>query len=172
MFENEGSSYQVRTVLLVLSVCVLVALADQGSKFLVTNSLSPGQVVPVIPGFFNLTLLFNPGAAFGLMSGLPNGLRQGALGVTTILALVCVLYLLFKEYRRDRLGQTALAMILGGAAGNLIDRFTIGQVVDFLDFYLTFIEPHYPAFNLADSAICLGVFVLLFRQPFGRRRSK
>ena len=154
-------------VLLMLQVIILVAALDQLTKQLILEYFKMGQAVQVIKGFFNITLHFNPGAAFGLMSGLSDGLRQVALGITAALAIACVVFFLLKDYLEDKIGQVALAMVLGGALGNLIDRLVIGEVVDFLDFYVS--AWHWPAFNLADSAICLGVFILLLR-PAGRGR--
>lgn len=155
------------SILWVLGVCLLVVLLDQITKQMVLANIRHGQLIAVIPGLFNLTLHFNPGAAFGFMADLSDGWRQLALGATTAIALGFVLYFLIKEYFADRIGQTALAMILGGALGNLIDRLVIGEVVDFLDFFVS--NWHWPAFNLADSAICLGVVILLIRQPKRRQ---
>ena len=152
---------------MIMAVVLIVVVLDQLTKRIVIEHFVPGQILPVIPGAFNLTLLFNRGAAFGLMANFSDGIRMLALGLTTALALLCVGYFLFREYFEDKVGQVALAMILGGAFGNLIDRLLIGEVVDFLDFYYS--VWHWPAFNLADSAICAGVFVLLVRHP--RRKS-
>ena len=152
-----------RAWLMIGAVAIAVVIIDQLAKIAVMSRLSPNQVIPVIPGFFNLTLRFNPGAAFGLLSGLPPKLRGAALGLTTIFALSCVVYFLMKDYFGDRIGQISLALILGGAFGNIIDRLCYGEVVDFLDFHL--FNLHWPAFNVADSAICVGVFILLIRYP-------
>ena len=145
-------------------VVVVVMIIDQATKIMVLNSFIRGEVLSIIPGFFNLTLHFNRGAAFGIMAGLPDGYRQLALGGSTIIALVCVVFFLLKHYSTDRLGQFAIALIMGGAFGNnLIDRPIRGEVVDFLDFYVY--NYHWPAFNVADSCICIGVLILLFHQP-------
>jgi signal peptidase II len=109
---------------------------------------------------FNLTLSFNRGAAFGLWSGLESGWREIVLASTILLALGVVGFLLTRPYYQSKVTQIALAAILGGAIGNVIDRFIYGAVVDFLDFYLG--SYHWPAFNIADSAICIGVGLLLF----------
>jgi signal peptidase II len=109
---------------------------------------------------FNLTLSFNTGAAFGLWTGLANGWREIVLGLTILMAMALVVFLLTRPYYQTLLAQTALALILGGAIGNVIDRCIYGAVVDFLDFYIG--ASHWPAFNVADSAICIGVGLLLF----------
>ena len=145
----------------VLPVSIFVAVADQVSKLAILSSLQIGENIPVIPGFFNFTLAFNRGAAFGFLSDVPDGLRQALLGVATIIALGAVAYFLIHEHYSDRIAQTSLAMVIGGAVGNVIDRVRLGHVVDFLDFYIK--DIHYPAFNIADSCICIGVVLLFFR---------
>lgn len=141
----------------------VVAILDQYTKELALNNIAVGDVIVVIPNFFNLILTYNPGAAFGMLSDLPDTQRFIVLAITTTLALGAVLYFFLRDYKHDRFAQIALAMIVGGAVGNIIDRFRHGKVVDFLDFYIG--NNHWPAFNIADSAICLGVLVLFFRKP-------
>jgi signal peptidase II len=143
----------------VIIVTILTVFADQLTKHLVLRFFEPGSIKPVIPGFFNLTLTFNPGAAFGLWTGLPEGVREVVLGLTIVLALGVVLFFLRQPTYRSVIGQSALAAILGGAIGNIVDRFVHGSVVDFLDFYIG--TNHWPAFNIADSAICVGVVALI-----------
>ena len=150
--------------LLLLIVCVFggaVVVVDQWTKALVQEHISFGEIVPVIPGLFNLTLTFNRGVAFGVFSGLDDHMRLPLLAFTTGLAFIAVTYFLMKDYRRDPYGQAALGLVLGGAIGNVIDRVRFDAVVDFLDFYIG--HSHWPAFNVADSAICVGVTLLLIR---------
>ncbi len=146
-------------------VTLLVVALDQASKRYILEHFQPGEIRPVIPELFNLTLTFNPGAAFGLWGTLSDGWRQGILASTTLLALGVVFYFLRQPSYRGAKTQAALAGILGGAIGNVIDRFCYnGTVVDFLDFYWG--SSHWPAFNVADSAICIGVFILIiFSSP-------
>jgi signal peptidase II len=146
--------------LLVLAIAGGVVALDQITKQLALTSFQPGELRQVIDGIFNLTLSFNRGAAFGLWSGLESGWREVVLASTILLALAVVGFLLTRPYYQSRLAQGALAAILGGAIGNVIDRFVYGAVIDFLDFYLG--SYHWPAFNIADSAICIGVGLLLF----------
>jgi signal peptidase II len=147
-------------ILLVTLITLATIAADQISKQIALRAFQPGEIKPIINGFFNLTLTFNRGAAFGLWSGLPSGWRQAVLGLTVLLALVIVLFLITRPYYQTPLAQISLAAILGGAIGNVIDRLSYGAVVDFLDFYIG--NTHWPAFNIADSAICVGVALLLF----------
>lgn len=163
-------TFSKKNAFLVSIVCLLTVASDQVSKSLVRSHFYDGEVRPVVDGFFNLTLTFNRGAAFGLWSNLPNGWREFVLGVTICIALLVVLFFLTRSYYQSSVAQVALAGILGGAVGNLIDRIRFGGVVDFLDVYHQ--SYHWPAFNLADSAICVGVGLLILfphkeREPSG-----
>jgi signal peptidase II len=146
-------------LMLAFAVASGTVALDQVSKRLVLSSFQPGEVRPVIDGLFNLTLTFNRGAAFGLWSGLPSGWREAILGLTILMALAVVAFLMTRSHYQSLWAQTSLAAILGGAIGNIIDRVKFGAVVDFLDFYLG--SYHWPAFNVADSAICVGVALLI-----------
>ena len=152
-------TFSKKNALLVSIVCLLTIASDQVSKSLVRANFYEGEVRPVIDGFFNLTLTFNRGAAFGLWSNLPNGWREVVLGVTICIALLVVSFFLTRSYYQNSASQVALAGILGGAIGNVIDRLRFGGVVDFLDVYHQ--TYHWPAFNVADSAICVGVGLLI-----------
>ncbi|HCO42569.1 signal peptidase II [Immundisolibacter sp.] len=135
-----------------LALATLVLVLDQLSKAAVLRWLHPHQVVDVLPGF-NLTLAFNRGAAFSFLAGAGGWQRWFFAGVA-MLASVVIVVMLRRTPPHERLTATALALILGGAIGNLIDRLRWGHVVDFLDVYVG--SAHWPAFNLADSAICVG----------------
>lgn len=149
------------TLLRAFAGLVIVVVTDQLTKSLVVNALTLGELRPIVPGVFNLTLTLNPGAAFGLFGNLSEPLRTIVLFAVSGIAVLTVIYFLVREYRGDRWAEIALGLILGGASGNLIDRFRLGKVVDFLDFHVA--DWHWPAFNVADSAICLGVAILLIR---------
>lgn len=140
-------------------VCTTVVL-DQYSKFIIESAMHPEQVIPVIDGLFNLTLHYNRGAAFGLFHELPDGTRQAVLWSVSSIAVIMVLYFLVMEYYGSVVGKVSLSLILGGAVGNGLDRALRGEVVDFLDFY--FGSYHWPAFNVADSAITVGALLLIF----------
>src|SRR3990172_3172583 len=131
-------------------IALTITLLDQISKFYVQGTLRLGQVVPVMPFFFNLTYVLNPGAAFGFLSGAPAALRHPMF----------IIYYRARHRQMRLLPSVGLACILGGAVGNLIDRLRLGMVVDFLDFYYG--AYHWPAFNVADSAITIGVALMIF----------
>ena len=146
---------------LVVTLGGIVLILDQAAKWLALRRLPPGIPVSVIDGFFSLTLVMNPGLAFGMLGTVPPGWRWlvallsiGALGV-----LAAVATRLLPE--GGLVAAVAVGMIFGGAAGNLIDRARFGAVVDFLDFYWR--GWHWPAFNVADSAISVGVELLALR---------
>lgn len=142
----------------------LVVLLDQASKAIILSSLPLHQSIPVIPGFFSLTFIFNPGGAFGFLSGQPSSLRHiFFLGASSV--AICFILMLYRKIPRTHtLLSAAFALIIGGALGNLIDRIRFEKVVDFLDFYLG--KYHWPAFNLADSAISVGMAVFVYHLVF------
>ena len=137
----------------------LVLLGDQLSKWLVVTNFRLYESLPLIPGFFDLTFVTNTGAAFGLLAGEQNIGRQIFFVSMTITALV-VLVFAFRQYRyTGKLYVLAIGLVGGGALGNLVDRFRFGHVIDFLDFHVN--GHHWPAFNVADSAISVGVALFL-----------
>lgn len=152
-----------------LTFAVLV-IFDQGTKYVAREMLVLGEPVSVLPGIFNLTLVYNPGAAFGMFGDYPDWLRRITLWGVSGVALLVVFRFMIKEAKDDRISQYALVGILSGALGNIIDRVRFDAVVDFLDFYWK--TYHWPAFNIADSAISLGVAVLMFRVTFIKHPSE
>ncbi|WP_456434987.1 signal peptidase II [Thermovibrio ammonificans] len=146
--------------LLFLTVALLTFLADRVTKLLALKFLS-GKVVSVIPGFFQLRLAENPGAAFSLFAG-TTGLAR--LFFLILLPLGVVLFILYYGLKREHQTVTyvGFGLVLGGALGNLYDRVFSGKVVDFFDLYLG--SYHYPTFNVADVAVLLGLLLLLLRR--------
>ena len=133
-----------------------VVLLDQASKWEIVKMLSEkGEVA--FTSFFSLVLLYNEGAAFSFLND-AGGWQRGFFMVIAVAASILILFLL-RKHRGELLFSLALSLVLGGALGNLVDRIRIGHVVDFLDFHLA--EHHFPAFNLADSAITLGAALLI-----------
>jgi len=142
----------------VVALAGVVVVLDQIAKLIALDRLTPGVPVIVVEGLVALTLVMNPGLAFGLLAGIPAGWRW-VVGLLSLLALVVLLRVALRilpsgGWRE----QSAIGLIFGGAVGNLIDRMRFGAVVDFVDVH--FRGWHWPAFNVADSAITVGVVVL------------
>ena len=154
-----------RTVLAVAVWIVAVLLLDQWTKGIVVRSFQLHESRPVIPGFFDLTYVQNSGAAFGLFASVDSSLKAIVLNsVAVIVFLIVSAYALRSPHKSVRL-QVGLALILGGAVGNLLDRVRFTYVVDFIDFSIS--GHHWPAFNVADSAIVVGAGLLLLDGLFG-----
>lgn len=146
---------------LLLWVTLPLFVLDQATKWWALAAIQPHESIPVIPGFFNLVLVFNTGAAFGI--GRDNNWFFLALSGT---ALVGILFFWFRGAFRLPVTRVAVALLLSGVAGNLVDRIVHGHVVDFLDFILPWYG-HWPAFNVADSAICIAAALLIWSALFG-----
>ena len=142
-----------------LIITIAVVVLDVWTKWLVLGRIRLYEAIPVIPGFFQLVHVRNTGAAFGLGANASSNLVPILLNVGAITVFIIVAVYAFRTAVTDRALQIGLHLILGGAIGNLLDRFRFGYVVDFLDVYIG--RHHWPAFNVADSAICIGI-VLLF----------
>ncbi len=149
-----------RKLAIFLPILVLGVLLDQITKMLVVGALPPGGQVPVIQGFFNLVLIYNRGAAFGLFANLSLEFAWIFFIITTSLVLGVVAYLWWRLTEDQTLAVAGYSLIFAGAVGNLIDRVFLGEVIDFLDFHLG--RFHWPAFNVADSLVCLGAGFLLW----------
>ena len=134
-------------------------LGDQASKHLVKATLHPGEPVTIIPGLFDLIFVTNPGGIFGILRGMEGPAREIIFTVVPILAVGMMIWYSRQLPAGKRWPRIGLGLILGGAAGNLQDRILDGAVLDFLDAYIG--VHHWPTFNLADSAICVGVTMLL-----------
>lgn len=157
----ETSSLPRSLVFRWLGVAALVIVLDQISKAWVLGSLQFMEQV-VVTSFFNLVLVFNSGAAFSFLAN--AGGWQKWFFVILASGISVWLVIMLRQHARDRLLALALSLILGGAIGNVIDRLRFDAVVDFLDFHLA--GMHWPAFNVADSAISIGVVLMLWHQFF------
>jgi signal peptidase II len=160
----------VRVRILLYTLAAVVYLADQASKLWVVTNLGHFQEVVVIPGFFHLVHVRNTGAAFGMLADAPAWLRATVLVGISSFAMLALAWFLWKTSATNRYGgsllRLGLALVLGGAAGNMHDRLLHGNVVDFLDFFIG--SWHWYTFNIADSAICVGTGLLLidmWRKP-------
>jgi signal peptidase II len=134
---------------------ILVLLIDQGTKFLVKSSMTIYESIPLIPNIFHLTYIENPGAAFGLLAN-----QRVFFIVATTIILIAVIYFYHQIKEEHLLLRIALGMVVGGAIGNLIDRLRVGTVTDFFDFRI------WPVFNVADSAIVVGMIYIAYQLLF------
>jgi len=149
-----------RFLWLFLGLAVGVLILDQTTKALVSAALRLHESRPIIPGVLSLTLVHNTGAAFGILAGEHSPLRTGFFLVVSVVAMGVVLWLLWRLRPEQTVEAVALSLIFGGAVGNVIDRMRFGKVIDYIDvFYRSY---HWPAFNVADAAISVGVFLLFW----------
>ena len=140
-----------------LWLSLLVLILDQASKLAIDASMQLFESIPILPSF-NLTYVHNTGAAFSFLSQAGGWQRWLFAGLAIIMSSIIAVWLL-RLQKHETLMATALSLVLGGAIGNLIDRVAYGYVIDFLDVYYK--SWHWPAFNIADSAICIGVGLML-----------
>ena len=150
-----------------LMIALLVVLVDRAAKWLVATHILLHDSVVVIPGFFRLTHVQNRGAAFGIFDDPAGHWKIAVLILFSIVALAVVSALLWKNSHAMSVTGVGLALVMGGALGNLWDRLANGHVVDFLDFYV--VSYHWPAFNVADSAIVVGAFLLVAAILFAKQ---
>jgi signal peptidase II len=147
-------------------VCLPVLVLDQLTKYYIRSHLALYQSIPVIPGWFDITFTLNPGAAFSMFVNAPAWFRSAFLFALSGIAIAVLTILLIRDSELT-LTNFALALILAGAAGNLIDRIRFGRVVDFIDWH--YYGHHYPIFNMADSAISIGVVLIIASSIFAPR---
>lgn len=145
-----------------LFLTVIPLIIDIITKNLIKSKLMLYDAVPVIDGFFNIVYVLNPGAAFSFLHDMNESYRRLFFITVTIIAIFVVLYIFARE--KSKINTAGFALILSGAIGNLIDRIIIGKVVDFLDFYYK--TYHFPAFNVADSCITVGVALIIIDMLF------
>lgn len=154
-----------------LMLCIVTAavlVLDQSTKIFIDRTMDLHYSITVVENFFNITYIRNKGAAFGFLAD--AAFRVPFFSVISIVAIVVILQLIRKLRPEQTASVIPLAMILSGAMGNLIDRLRLGEVIDFLDFH--WYQHHWPAFNVADSAICVGVFILAIEMLLEERRQK
>ena len=154
--ETEG--LRRRAFSLAAGVSAILAL-DQATKMLVAGRLAPGESVEILPGVLHFTLVRNTGMAFGLLSGLDVPFKSLLMTLLSLAALAAVIYYALRSPRGETMTHFGLVFILGGALGNIVDRARLGYVIDFVDVFYR--DAHWPAFNVADSSICVGVGLLL-----------
>jgi len=142
-------------MILLLIISFSIVAVDQLLKWIMLNMLIYGDSIPVIKGFFSLTLVFNKGAAFGIFQGV-----KYIFLVLPAITIIIILLLYIKSKNKETV-LMPFGLLLGGTIGNFIDRLKYGYVVDFFDFFIK--SWHWPVFNIADSCICIGVFLLFIK---------
>ncbi|MDJ0914026.1 MAG: signal peptidase II [Desulfobacterales bacterium] len=153
-------SWQTNKYVKLTIIAIAVVCLDQISKAIILKTLPLYQSVEVIPGFFNLTHIHNPGGAFGFLADQTSTLRHFVFLIVSLLAIGLIFYFYKKTPQSHPWLASGFALIFGGAIGNIIDRLRLGEVVDFLDFYIG--RWHWPAFNVADSAVTIGIFIFIY----------
>ncbi|HWI40619.1 MAG TPA: signal peptidase II [Verrucomicrobiae bacterium] len=154
---------------LILSiVTALVLLLDQGTKLIVDRTMALHDSITIFQNFFHLTYIRNKGAAFGMLASSPY--RLPFFLIISVVAIAVIIAVYRRLHDDQWTAAFALSLIFSGAIGNLIDRFRLGEVIDFIDVH--WYEHHWPAFNIADSAICVGVFLLAIDMIVEERRLK
>lgn len=150
---------------LYLLAIVVIVILDQFSKYLIVQNITEGINIVFIKDFFNLTYVKNFGAGFSILQN-----QQVFLIVVSIAAIILVSYLLIKSKNNESLNRVCYILIIGGSIGNLIDRLSLGYVVDFLDFYIFGYD--FPVFNIADSFLTIGCFILILSILLENKRGK
>ena len=140
--------------LTLIIIALVVLVADQATKYLITAFFPLHGGVEIVPGFANLVHARNPGAAWGILADSTSSLRRLFLVLVSIAALTGIIWIVVASNRIDSLLLIALSCFFGGALGNLVDRVRFGEVIDFVDVYVG--NLHWPAFNVADASLCVG----------------
>ncbi len=159
-------SMAIAKVVKLLMVSGSIIVLDQISKMVILRSMPLYETIPVISGFFSITHIHNPGGAFGFMASQGPEVRSLLFLAMSSLAAVAIVFFYLRTPASYSWLSTALLMIFGGAIGNMIDRVRFGEVVDFLDFYAG--GYHWPAFNVADSGISVGMAILVYHLLFDK----
>jgi len=153
-----------------LWLTALIIVLDLASKAVVSQYFTLYETIAVIPGWFNLTLAHNSGAAFSFLAN-ESGWQRWFFAIIALIVSIIIFFWIKRLQKHERWVAIALALVLGGALGNLWDRLTLGYVVDFLDFYYQNSRQkamHWPAFNIADMAISIGAFMLIIDAFFSK----
>ena len=160
----------MKKLIIYFLIVIFIIIVDQVSKIYVFDHFYLGESVPVIDGFFNFTYVQNKGAAFGFGGAFHNWIRYSLFLFLPVLACFWLVYALIKSAKGPVIMTWAYTLILGGAIGNLIDRFRLDYVVDFFDFYIG--NYHFATFNVADSAITCAAFLIILDYIINRKNEK
>lgn len=155
--------------MIILIITIPVIVLDQFTKFYIQKSMKLHQSIKVIDGLFDITYVLNKGAAFSFLADKPAAFTAPFFIIISVIAIAIIGFLFYKTEKNDYVSLIAFALLLGGSIGNLIDRIRHGAVTDFLDFYIQ--QYHWPAFNVADSAITTGMFLLFLSLIFFKKKT-
>ena len=156
--------------IIIILIFIVSLTLDQISKYIIQTKMILHQSITISENFFHITYILNKGAAFGLFSNNSESFRTPFFIIVSIIAISGLLYFFIAFAKESRLNQIALTLILSGAVGNLVDRLTLGVVRDFIDVH--WYDLHWPAFNFADTSICIGTGLLilnLYKQDIQKR---
>lgn len=159
-----------KTISLLSVLIVGLIILDQVTKYAIRSKMYVGESFDIIKGLFSITYVRNPGAAFGFLATANDSIRKPLFLFLPVLACFWLCYLIWTSRNQNKLLCVSYSLILAGAVGNLIDRFLLGYVVDFLDFYWQM--SHFPAFNVADSSISVAAGLLILDFFFQLKRKK
>jgi signal peptidase II len=154
--------------LILICVSTIVLGIDQATKIFIDRAMDLHASITVVENFFNITYLRNKGAAFGILAH--SSYRLPFFVLVSLVAIAVIIVVFYRLRPDQKFTAFPLALIFSGAVGNLIDRIRLGEVIDFLDAH--WYSHHWPAFNIADSAICIGVFLLAIDMIIEERRLK
>jgi signal peptidase II len=157
-----------RNIIIFVLGAAMVIIIDQITKAAISSRFLMHESYEVINGFFNLVYVMNPGAAFGFLAGASATFRYIFFIGITVLAILLIIYYLVKSQHSNVITVISLTLIFAGAVGNLVDRIRFGAVVDFLDVYIS--TWHWPAFNVADSAITIGAVLMIWEMMIGSKK--
>jgi signal peptidase II len=160
----------MKKLVILITLAILIIVIDQWSKIYVAGNFYIGESVPVIKGLFNFTYVRNSGAAFGFGGAFDNWIRYSIFRALPVVACVWLVYLMVKSYKDELLLSLSYSLILGGAIGNLIDRFRLDFVIDFFDFYYG--KSHFATFNVADAAISVAAGLLIIDFFIQKKKEK
>ena len=149
-----------KNLIIFILVAAVIVFLDQFTKAVIVKNFFLHESMPIIDGLFNIVYVMNPGAAFGFLAGASETFRYIFFIGITVLVIALIIYYLVKSTSQNIIYIISLTLIFGGALGNLIDRIRFGAVVDFLDVYIG--TAHWPAFNVADSAITVGAVLMIW----------
>lgn len=152
-------------MLLYYFIAVILIIIDQVTKWFIIKNMELGESIPVIEGFFHITSHRNSGAAWGILQG-----QMIFFYIITVIVIIGIIYMMQKYVQTNKVLGIGLGFVLGGAIGNFIDRLRMQEVVDFLDF--TIINYSFPIFNIADSALTVGVIIILVAMFIEERNEK